>query len=188
MPRTADGPLSAGERNALLTAWLAAYPRPVGLLTAKRRGLVRRCYAAGLTEDEVNSACLLGAVLAARKFDPARGVKFNTYAGFWVIAYAQQALKAELRRVRACGGVPPDEVPAADSGRTAWDDEEVVHRALAVLPSRERLGVALYFGLGGLPQMTQREVGERLGLSRCWVSAVVLPRLRRAVEAELGRA
>ena len=49
-------------------------------------------------------------------------------------------------------------------------------RALALvrtrLDSRERQIITLRFGLGGVPAMTQREIADKLGISRSYVSRI----------------
>lgn len=80
---------------AVLDSFFAAYPEPAKLLYTKHRAL---WYAASkrLDQDELNHECRIGAVLAARKFDPTRGFAFSTYAAAWMRNQVQHAL-AQLR-------------------------------------------------------------------------------------------
>lgn len=59
-------------------------------LVAKWQGLLvsvgRRIWHTGIPED-AKSEGNIGLCIAAMKFDPARGVKFNTYATHWVMAF-----------------------------------------------------------------------------------------------------
>ena len=60
-------------------------------------------------------------------------------------------------------------------------DHELLRAALARLPERDREIVALRFGLGGLRELTQKEVAQRLGISQSYISRLekrILEKLR----------
>lgn len=46
---------------------------------------------AGMSEDDSISAANLGLVTAIERFDPSRGFRFTTYAGFWIYKYLLEA-------------------------------------------------------------------------------------------------
>jgi RNA polymerase sigma factor (sigma-70 family) len=50
--------------------------------------------------DELANVGMLGVIRAVQKFDPTRGVKFNTYAYFWVKAEIRRHILANARLVR----------------------------------------------------------------------------------------
>lgn len=57
-------------------------------------GLLAKSYPdRGLTHDELVSFGFEGLCVAARKFDPERGVKFTTYAGWWIHSMIQRGLR-----------------------------------------------------------------------------------------------
>jgi RNA polymerase sigma-B factor len=78
-----------------------------------------------------------------------------------------------------------DQVLVAADGSTSVDLHDALCRALASLTERERLVVELRF----VEELTQREIGERIGVSQMQVSRVlggVLDRLRAVVLPEAG--
>jgi RNA polymerase sigma-32 factor len=50
-------------------------------------------------EDLVQEGCL-GLIEAVRRFDPAKGVHFSTYAGFWIRAFVMRHIMDNVRVVR----------------------------------------------------------------------------------------
>lgn len=49
-------------------------------------------------------------------------------------------------------------------------DLMLLHQALRQLPDRERLIISMRFGLGGLQELTQKEVAQKLGISQSYIS------------------
>ena len=136
---------------------------------------------------------------AAKKFDPARGTAFSTYAVPWIRKYVRKAAE-ELRETyfhvsvdAPAGGAegaaelvelladedaesPAEAVERAD--RRAWGRE-----LLAVLPARERRVVERRFGLDGGPERTFAEMAGDEGVSVQCIHRVfqrALARMRRA--------
>ena len=68
-----------------------------------------------------------------------------------------------------------------------WETVEQVRKAVdAVLDGREAEVVRLRYGLGGQPPLPQREVADRIGISRSYVSRIekrALERLRGKLDA-----
>ena len=83
---------------------------------------------------------------------------------------------------------------AATRARSVIEDVEsnmLMERLLEVtgkcLNEREYAIVRLRYGLGGVPALTQREVAEKFGISRSYVSRIekhALEKIRRVIEAE----
>ncbi len=75
-------------------------------LLAEHRELVRKLArlhlrsAPGMGVDELISEGELGLLRAARKFDPAKGVKFATYASYWIKQGILKAIGKRARTVR----------------------------------------------------------------------------------------
>ncbi|MGE5244617.1 MAG: RNA polymerase sigma factor RpoD/SigA [Betaproteobacteria bacterium] len=137
----------------------------------------------------------LGLIEAARRFDPARNVKFITYAVWWVRQAIMHAVAEQTRAfsfppklfsvlraddlslsdpVRASGDgsareigdmLPLDEVPVEDEMIHQADLDELA-RALLDLDGKEREIVRLRFGLADDEPRTLQEIGDRLHLSR----------------------
>ena len=136
----------------------------------------------------------LGLIEAAKRFDPQRGVKFITYAVWWVREAMVHALSEETRafsfppKLLSVIGTTIDDVSlndpinAEDSrqlGETIAQDqlpieEEMIHQsdldelasALRDLDGKEREVVRLRFGLEDDEPRTLQEIGERMHLSR----------------------
>jgi RNA polymerase primary sigma factor len=137
----------------------------------------------------------LGLMEAARRFDPARNVKFITYAVWWVREAMTHVLSDQMRAfsfppkllpvfgrdrndVSLSQPVSPDNPqPFADSlpgSHNAPVEDELIHRAdmeglrsaLHELNGKEREIVRLRFGLEDDEPRTLQEIGDRLHLSR----------------------
>ncbi len=138
----------------------------------------------------------LGLIEAARRFDPARNVKFITYAVWWVRQAIMHAVAEQTRAfsfppklfsiLRAEDVSLSDPVRSSDGtgvsreiGDTLPQDqvpveEEMIHRAdldelaraLSDLDRKEREIVRLRYGLEDDEPRTLQEIGNRLHLSR----------------------
>jgi len=137
----------------------------------------------------------VGLVRAAHLFDPERGVKFISYAVWWIRQAILRALEDNSKTARR---TTPLETPL-------FEDEEgtlmglledadspnpmertldsvrtfEVRRAIASLEPREARVLRLYFGLDGSQPLTLEEIGTIFGLSR--------ERIRQIKERALGR-
>ena len=49
-------------------------------------------------------------------------------------------------------------------------DLHILRQALEQLPDRERLIISMRFGLGGMQELTQKEVAQKLGISQSYIS------------------
>jgi RNA polymerase primary sigma factor len=129
----------------------------------------------------------LGLLEAARRFDPSRGVRFTTYAAFWVrafmFAYLRRAQPDERPRLELIPGEGAD--PEYELARAEEDDR--VRRAVDMLsPSlsaRERY--ILKYRLYAEEPKTLRDLGRRLGISRELVRRIELE-LKQKLREELS--
>lgn len=130
----------------------------------------------------------LGLIRAARRFDERRGVRFISYAVFWVRQAILQALAegAEVQapedeRVRCVsldspiwesretnlGDVVADETADGPEALIeAHDLRDALDSSLTRLPEREERILRLYFGLDDGEPRTLDEIGRRLRISR----------------------
>jgi RNA polymerase sigma factor (sigma-70 family) len=67
--------------------------------------------------DEFESAAMMALVMAARTFDPARGVKFTTYARHRVIGVLRDVRRQTCRRRRLVGELRNSDSGALDQSR-----------------------------------------------------------------------
>lgn len=68
--------------------------------------------------------------------------------------------------------------------------EEMYRNLETLLPEREKQIISLRYGLFGQKEMTQREIAERLGISRSYVSRIEksgLSKLRAAMESKIDK-
>ena len=159
------------------------------------RVATRHRHVHGGDQDDLEQAAIGGLMRAARKFDPDRGVRFSTYATWWIRqALARHAGEARLihvpenpqaraseeaARARAIAsidepnehGSTPSEL-LADRGEApeeAMRREEaagVLAAAVRRLGPRDAEVLRRRYGLQGGEPETLKEVGDRLGLTR----------------------
>jgi len=146
----------------------------------------------------------IGLMRAVELFDWRRGLKFSTYATWWIHELARasglrlddvlQLLRCErLQPLSLDAPVMTDAPPLVDlldaSLRPEEDPQVVVvdgapvqalSRAMVdVLEERERAVLSLRFGLGGGRRLSLEQAGKELGLSREWI--------RQTEKAALGK-
>ena len=147
----------------------------------------------GLTRDDLLSAGAYGLLMAARRFDPGRGVGFGVFAR----SHIHGALMREINTtLRAVGGnqeqvlVPPGEEGESDSlpdtrGANRVDAAEAAEiREMMeyTLTKNERLALTLYY----FEELTVAEVAAVLEESRSRVARTIkgaLGKLRKAITA-----
>ena len=110
----------------------------------------------GLTRDDLISAGCYGLLLAARRFDPTRGVGFGVFAR----SHVHGALMREINAAMKAAGLGGDEIFVAGAGEIELDtiaDEQTIGAADAmqiaevrdrmdlVLSESERLVLTLYY-------------------------------------------
>lgn len=137
----------------------------------------------------------LGLMKAVDRFDPERGVRFSTYAAWWIrhaIVRPAAKLRTATARNASCNG-DDDGIESLCDASSLAELEDVVDRrdrermlaALAELPDRERDIVHERFALPGASAETFEQIGQRHGISReraRQVQRVALDRLRRKLE------
>jgi RNA polymerase primary sigma factor len=153
----------------------------------------------------------IGLMRAARKFDETKGIKFISYAVWWIRQAILQARAEQSRIVRvplyrtrdvpeaqlslqapvANGDdsqlleyLPDHATPRPDEQALNTSLTESIDGALARLKAREALIVRLYYGLDDDEALTLEQIGARLGITRERVRQIrdrALRRMRRAL-------
>ncbi len=151
--------------------------------------IVRKYYGSSQDSDELVSIGTLGLIKAIDTFRPELGARFATYAAkciqneILMHFRSKKKLSAEVSLGETIDidrdGNPLTYLDIISVDDTIAEDLDLkmhTERALllvreALLP-REREILVLRYGLGGAPALTQREVADRLGISRSYVSRI----------------
>ncbi len=146
----------------------------------------------GLTLEDLVQEGQHGALVAAQRFDPTKGLRYITYAVWWIRARILEALRKHMvyvpkevaRAMRQDDGLPgicsldqpilPDgttlgQVLAGDHGHATIEAPVValeVRRLIRRLKPREQHILVRHYGLDGRPAETLAAVAITLGLSR----------------------
>ena len=137
----------------------------------------------------------VGLVRAAHLFDPERGVRFISYAVWWI---RQAILRTLDEQTRTSRRTTPLEAPLFEDDEPSRSDtlqdalaadpmertldallSAELRRAMASLDPREARVLRLYYGLDGSQPLTLEEIASVFGLSR--------ERVRQIKERALGR-
>ena len=156
-------------------------------LVAHVAGKYRRT---GMETDDLISIGTIGLIKAVRTFSPDTGTVLATYAARCIeneILMALRAGKKFRREVSMQEAVGADkegnEITLLDILGTDSDavEEEVARKMSAArvralvqthLEPRERLVLEMRYGLSGKAPLAQREVAQRLGISRSYISRI----------------
>ena len=118
----------------------------------------------GLSLPDLINVGNVGLIKAAEKFDETRGIKFISYAVWWIRERILQAL-AEEQRHKSSHVLSVDALIPA-SGLPGETVSAETNQALSMLNRRERRIIECYFGINGQLEMTLDELAESMGLSR----------------------
>lgn len=163
--------------------------------------IIKKYYTASADAEDLVSIGTIGLIKGVSTYRPDRGVRLATYASRCIeneILMHFRSRKKSAGDVSLSGALDengePDGLSILD---TLADDTDMleditrresiagVRRAVgAVLHGREAEVIELRYGLNGQPPLPQREVAERLGISRSYVSRIEKKALER-LRAEL---
>ncbi len=139
-------------------------------MSARRiaRGEARKLACSLLGEEDLEQEGFVGLLRAAKRFDPDRGIRFSTYARWWVRAQMTRALETTGRMVRLPGGAVEqihNLARAADRLNREGDDWTLDDLAEEVGIDRRR--AQLLMRQGGVVSIDQQDddglsVGDRL--------------------------
>lgn len=166
--------------------------------------IVRKYYASAGNADDLTSIGTMGLIKAVDTFRVSAGARFATYAAkciqneILMHFRAQKRLAAEVS-IHETIDVDRDGNPLTYMDVISADEDipEEIGRKLfagkalslvsAVLDRREQTVIRLRYGLQGKEALTQRQVADRLGISRSYVSRIekgALDKLRAALESD----
>lgn len=163
--------------------------------------IVRKYYSTARNAEDLVSIGTIGLVKAVDTYNVHNGTKFATYAAkciqneILMHFRAQKKLSAE---VSLCETIDVDrdgnpltyiDVICSDEDIAEEVDrrmqiEKMMRSVESCLTTRERQIVMMRYGLGGAAAQTQRQIADRLGISRSYVSRIeksALSKLREAM-------
>ena len=160
--------------------------------------IARKFENTGVQLEDLISIGTIGLIKAVNTFDPDKKIKLATYASRCIENEVLMFLRRHSRTKL--------EISLDEPLKTDWDgnelllgdvlgtDSDIVYRgmeenaerqmlfaALSRLNAREKQIMQLRFGLGGQPEMTQKEVASVLGISQSYISRLekrILQRLQ----------
>ena len=151
--------------------------------------IVRKYYGTAKNSEDLVSVGTIGLIKAVDSFNPENGARFATYAAkciqneILMVFRSQKKLSAEIS-INETIDVDRDGNPLTYMDVIATEDniEESVDLRMKtlrvrrlverVLEEREKQVIVLRYGLFGEEPHTQKQVAERLGISRSYVSRI----------------
>lgn len=159
--------MSPDERNALVEKNL-----PLATYFA------RRFRATNMDLEDLIQEGRVGLIEAAERFDPARGIKFSTYAAWHIRKSIMEAIRSRNDTVytpkrhqsKKCFELDPgwDTVDTAPTPHEIMEhDEELaaIRKCIKLLPARDAIVIRLRHGIN-TEKLTLTKVGDILGVSR----------------------
>ncbi|MDO7786313.1 RNA polymerase sporulation sigma factor SigK [Desulforamulus aquiferis] len=143
----------------------------------------------GLEKQDLFQCGVVGLIKAVETYNPSRANKFSTYAGVCIQNEMLMSLRKHKNDLRCVSisepldfdkdGAPlelqdtlmANDIPVEEQVENNLETERL-KKALKKLSQREQAVIRLRFGLAGQPELTQREVGERLAISRSFISRI----------------
>ena len=168
--------------------------------------IVRKYYASQTGQEDLISIGTIGLIKAIDSFKSENGARFATYAAKCIqneILMHFRAQKKIMCEVSINDTIDMDHdgnpltyvdiIKVDDTIADDIDEKWKIARALRYIKNelneRERQIITLRYGLGNRPSVTQREVAQKLGISRSYVSRIeknVLARLSAYLEQGSG--
>ena len=200
-------PLSAEEERECLEAF-----RERGDITARNRlvehnlrlvaHIIKKYYTSESEQDDLISIGTVGLIKGVSTYRPDKGVRLATYAS--------RCIENEILMYLRKNSAQRTEVSFDEPLNTDWDgkelllsdvlgtdgdvvmrpieadvDRQLLQTAVSRLSPRERDIITMRFGLGGVKELTQKEVADRLGISQSYISRLekrIIARLKRELQ------
>ena len=200
-------PLSAEEERHYLSLSAQGDLEARNILVERNLRLVahvmKKYYAQTADQEDLISIGTIGLMKGVTTFDPSKGARLATYAARCVENEILMYFRAQRKSAQdvslsdysdtGADGAPLELMDVISEDRdmleelTAREAEALVRRAVEkCLTEQERQVIRLRYGLEGEEPLRQRQVAERTGISRSYVSRIekrALEKLRAELEA-----
>ena len=200
-------PLSSEEERHYLSLSAQGDLEARNILVERNLRLVahvmKKYYAQTADQEDLISIGTIGLMKGVTTFDPSKGARLATYAARCVENEILMYFRAQRKSAQdvslsdyidtGADGAPLELMDVISEDRdlleelTAREAEALVRRAVEkCLTEQERQVIRLRYGLEGEEPLRQRQVAERTGISRSYVSRIekrALEKLRAELEA-----
>lgn len=152
--------------------------------------------------EDLTSIGSLGLIKAVNSFKPSKNIKFATYASRCV---ENEILMFLRKQSNKNVDVSIDEALSVDSDGNELNlidvlytdeyevsrnieqesEKQVLWQSIYSLPQREIDIITMRFGLGGVPEKTQKEVADQIGISQSYISRLekrIFKKLKKEME------
>ena len=199
-------PLDKAEEEKAIIAMENGDESAKKLLTEHNLRLVvyiaKKFESTGVQIEDLISIGTIGLIKAVNTFRTDKNIKLATYAS--------RCIENEILMYLRKNGAQRTEVSFDEPLNTDWDgkelllsdvlgtdsdvvmrpieadvDRQLLQTAVSHLSPRERDIITMRFGLGGIKELTQKEVADRLGISQSYISRLekrIILRLRRELQ------
>ena len=166
--------------------------------------IVKKYYTQADLQDDLISIGTIGLIKAVNTFRPDKGIRLATYASrcieneILMFFRSRKKLQGEVSLSDAIeGDGDGDELHLADvvgeedtmlTDLQDRDDRILIRQLVAkVLDEREADVIRRRYGLGGMEPQTQRQIAQRYGISRSYVSRIEKKALEKLAEGLEGK-
>lgn len=202
---TLPQPLKRDEEAELLARMSSGQNEVRQILIERNLRLVvyisRRFENTGVNIEDLISIGTIGLIKAINTYRTDKNIKLATYAS--------RCIENEILMYLRKNAAQRSEVSLDEPLNTDWDgnelllsdvlgtdvdvvmrpieedvDRELLEAALMKLGERERQIIVLRFGLSGMPEQTQKEVADRMGISQSYISRLekrIIARLKKEI-------
>lgn len=197
-------PLSAAREREALLAMQEGDAAARDLLIEHNLRLVahvaRKYQGTETDQDDLISIGIIGLIKAVSTFDCGKNNRLATYAARCienellmmmrvkkkqtreVSLYEKIGVDQDGRELRLMDVLESEPVDILEGLELRKNSSKLYECLLQVLDDREREVITVRYGLGDREEMTQREIAERLGISRSYVSRIEKNALRKLRE------
>ena len=153
--------------------------------------VVKKYYDENRENQDLISIGIVGLIKAVNTYNPDKGNRLVTYAAKCIENELLRRLRAEKKRSKEGNTISLIDVVENDEMDTLEQIEKAENISLVQkyvaqsLNEREKEIIVWRYGLDGKKPMTQKKVGEKLGISRSYVSRIekrALEKLKKALD------